>query len=51
MAEEHFERLKGTSHPRRVCGAGEAPQDLADLFLPDLERVAGGSDVAYEHNG
>jgi len=51
MAVEDFERLKGVSDPRRAYGAGEAPQELADLFLPDLERLAAGSDVADDDGG
>ncbi len=49
MAVEDFERLKGVSDPRRVYGAGEAPQELADLFLPDLERLAADNDVTEDH--
>ena len=51
MAVEDFERLRGSSDPRKVYGAGEAPQDLTELFLPELERLAAGSDVADDHSG
>lgn len=44
MAVEDFERLKRASDPRRVYGVGEAPADIAAMFLPELERLAAGGD-------
>jgi prevent-host-death family protein len=41
MAVEDFERLSKAADPRRVFGPGEAPAEITDLFLPELERLAG----------
>ncbi|MHB0667099.1 type II toxin-antitoxin system prevent-host-death family antitoxin [Roseomonas mucosa] len=40
MAIEDYERLSRPADPRRVFGAGEAPEEIAALFLPELERLA-----------
>lgn len=40
MAIEDYERLSRPADPRRVFGAGEAPDEIAALFLPELERLA-----------
>lgn len=44
MSLEHFERLSQSANPRRVYAAGETPDDLAGMFLPELDRIARGED-------
>ncbi len=38
MPVELYEKLKGHADPRRVYGAGEMPDDLATMFLEQLEN-------------
>lgn len=38
MPVELFEKLKGHADPRRVYRTGEMPEDLADMFLVQLEK-------------
>ncbi len=40
MAIEDYERLTKAADPRRVYGPGEAPADIADIFLPHLAELA-----------
>lgn len=42
MSVEHYQRLKTSSDPRRVYGPGETPEDLAELFTDELDRLARG---------
>jgi prevent-host-death family protein len=38
MPVELYEKLKGHTDPRRVYKAGEMPEDLAAMFLEQLEK-------------
>lgn len=42
MTAEQYDRLRRAGDPRRVYGAGETPDDLANAFAADLERLAAG---------
>jgi hypothetical protein len=39
MTYDEFEAMKSRSNPRRVYGPNEAPQDLVDIILPELDRL------------
>jgi len=39
MTYDEFEAMKSKSDPRRVFGANEAPQDLVDIIMPELDRL------------
>ena len=39
MTYDEFEAMKSKSDPRRAYGANEAPQDLVDLIMPELDRL------------
>lgn len=39
MTYDEFEALKSRGDPRRVYGANEAPQELVDLIMPELDRL------------
>jgi len=41
MSYEHYQKFK-TADPRRVYGAGEAPDEITDLFADAIERLAKG---------
>ncbi len=38
LSAEAYERLTRTIDPRRVYAAGEAPHELSDLLLSELDR-------------
>jgi prevent-host-death family protein len=42
MSYEHYERIKAANDPRRVYGPGETPADIAELFGPEIDRLAEG---------
>jgi prevent-host-death family protein len=42
MSYELYQRIKETTDPRRVYGAGETPKDIAALFGGELDRLAKG---------
>ena len=42
MSYEHFQRIRAAGDPRRVYGAGETPDDVAEIFEGELERLAKG---------
>jgi hypothetical protein len=31
--------MRRRKNPRRVCGPGETPPDLAEMILPELDRL------------
>jgi prevent-host-death family protein len=37
ISADLYERLKGSSDPRRAYAAGEMPRELADAFLTQLD--------------
>jgi hypothetical protein len=39
MTYDEFEAMKGRGDPRRAYGPNEAPQDLVDIILPELDRL------------
>lgn len=39
MTYNSFEAMKSRGDPRRVYAAGEAPQELVDIILPELDRL------------
>jgi hypothetical protein len=39
MTYDEFEAMKGRGDPRRVYGAHEAPEELVDIVLPELDRL------------
>lgn len=39
MTYDEFEAMKTKGDPRRVYRANEAPQELVDLILPELDRL------------
>lgn len=46
MTYDEFEAMKSRGDPRRVYAAGEAPQELVDMILPELDRlIAEGQDT------
>jgi hypothetical protein len=46
MTYDEFEAMKSRGDPRRVYAAGEAPQELVDIILPELDRlIAEGRDA------
>jgi hypothetical protein len=46
MTYDEFEAMKSRGDPRRVYAAGEAPQELVDLIMPELDRlIAGGPEA------
>lgn len=38
MTYEDFQQIRATD-PRRVYGPGETPSDLADILLPELDKL------------
>lgn len=48
MSYEHYQRIRETSDPRRVYGAGETPGDVATLFAEELDRLAKGNGFGEE---
>lgn len=42
MSAEQYDRLRKADDPRRVYVAGETPDELADAFAADLDRLATG---------
>ena len=45
MTYDDFEGMKARTDPRAVYGPGETPPHLADLILPELDRlIAEGDD-------
>jgi prevent-host-death family protein len=42
MSYDHYQRIKNEADPRRVYGAGETPDDLAELFAGEIDRLARG---------
>lgn len=46
MTYDEFEAMKTRGDPRRVYAEGEAPQELVDIILPELDRlIAEGRDA------
>ncbi|WP_027997600.1 type II toxin-antitoxin system Phd/YefM family antitoxin [Sinorhizobium arboris] len=46
MTYDEFEAMKSRADPRRVYAAGEAPKELVDIILPELDRlIADGPDT------
>lgn len=39
MTYDEFEAMKSKNDPRRAYRAHEAPQDLVDLIMPELDRL------------
>ncbi|MGM4984388.1 MULTISPECIES: prevent-host-death protein [Rhizobium] len=39
MTYEDFAAMKENSDPRRVFGPGETPTELAELIVPELDRL------------
>ncbi len=39
MTYDEFEAMKSKGDPRRAYGANEAPRDLVDLIMPELDRL------------
>ncbi|MGE6743606.1 type II toxin-antitoxin system Phd/YefM family antitoxin [Allorhizobium pseudoryzae] len=39
MTYDEFEAMKTRGDPRRVYGANEAPQELVDIIMPELDRL------------
>ncbi len=37
VSADLYERMKGNSDPRRAYAAGEMPEELADMFLTQLD--------------
>jgi prevent-host-death family protein len=46
MSVQDYRRLKAGADPLRVFGAGQAPPELAKLFLSEIDRV-----LADDHEG
>lgn len=42
MSYDHYQRIKNEADPRRVYGAGETPDDIAELFAGEIDRLARG---------
>lgn len=42
MTADQYDRLRKAHNPRRVYAAGETPEELADVFAADLDRLAKG---------
>ena len=40
MTYDEFKAIKSRGDPRMVYGAHEAPQELVDLIMPELDRLA-----------
>ena len=49
MSYEHYQQLRGKSDPRRVYGAGETPDEIAELFAGEVDRLARGEGYGDEH--
>jgi prevent-host-death family protein len=49
MSYEHYQRLKGNADPRRAYGPGETPEEIAELFASELDRLAMGEGYGDEH--
>lgn len=46
MTYDEFEAMKGRGDPRRAYAAGEAPQEVVNIILPELDRlIAEGRDT------
>ena len=46
MTYDEFEAMKSRGDPRRVYTLGEAPQELIDMIIPELDRlIAEGEDT------
>ncbi|MBP2449686.1 type II toxin-antitoxin system Phd/YefM family antitoxin [Rhizobium leguminosarum] len=46
MTYDEFEAMTSRGDPRRVFGPNEAPKELADIILPELDRlIAEGRDA------
>lgn len=46
MTYDEFEAIIHRGDPRRVYGPNEAPQELVDIILPELDRlIAEGRDA------
>ncbi|AYG62235.1 type II toxin-antitoxin system Phd/YefM family antitoxin [Rhizobium jaguaris] len=39
MTYDEFEAMKSRSDPRRVFGPNEAPKELVDIIMPELDRL------------
>jgi prevent-host-death family protein len=42
MSYEHYQRIAGNADPRRVFGAGETPDSVAQIFEGEIDRLAKG---------
>ena len=42
MSYGHYQHLRDGNDPRRVYGPGETPQEIADIFSGELDRLSRG---------